>query len=413
VITAQNTTDQQQSTSPDAKRFLTPLAPPAITSKAQSADRKKPIRILHVMDKLSKDGSKIHGPARQMLYRLPCYDPQCYDTLVINMRNEDEASKLLRDSGIKVTSLARTKFDPLILLDLFRIMKTWKPDVIHLHGYASWNCGRVLGKITSTPIVVQEHFIDKHTPFYQKIVDLCLRSVHDQAIAVSQAVKNFMAKQRYVRGNITVIWNSAPFDQLSKTSEQDIRDLRQKYSLAPDTTIVGMIARLDQGKGHECFLRAAKQVLEQFANAVFFVVGEGPLGNDLKQLDQSLGLQDKVIFTGYQANVFSYLSLFDLSIIASDNEGFPGIGIESFASQTPLVCTDIPGVRGLYEHDKNALVVPPGNPDSLAKAILRVLTNPQLAQKLTRNGTLVAQQCSTSIIAKQYTDCYDEILARK
>ena len=86
-------------------------------------------RVLHVLDKFSVDGSKIHGPARQVSYRVPCYDPHRYEVLVCNMRNEDLASAELRMRGLTVVSLGRSKFDPRALTDLCRLIRQWKPSV--------------------------------------------------------------------------------------------------------------------------------------------------------------------------------------------------------------------------------------------------------------------------------------------
>jgi glycosyltransferase involved in cell wall biosynthesis len=333
--------------------------------------------------------------------------------MVCGLRRDDSARELFINNGITTVCLNRKKIDPLVLFDIYRIVKEWKPTLLHLHGYASWNFGRIIGKIMGTFLVIQEHFIDERIPKYQQVIDWFLSGIHDKAIAVSDAVKEFMIIKRHVKGDIEIIWNGVPIDSYRKPDSQDLQGLKQKYGLSPDIKIVGIVGRLGKGKGLEYFLQAANIVVEQYKEVVFFVVGEGPLEEDLKKQTENLGLNDKVIFTGYQTEALKYLALFDVSVIASVSEGFPGVGIESFLSETPLVCTDLPGIRGVYEHDKNVLLAPPRDPHAIAEGVIRILTHPDLARKLAKNGLSVAGLCSINKIAKRYTNSYESIIERK
>jgi len=374
---------------------------------------RRPIRIMHIMDKLSKDGSKIHGPARQMLYRLPYYDSNRYNVMICSLRGEDEASRLLRNNGVTVECLSRHKFNPFSIIDLYKIIRSWRPSLLHLHGYASWNFGRILAKLLGVPVVVQEHFIDGTMPLYQKAIDWSLKNVHHKAIAVSEAVKKFMIDERSVRGDIDIVWNGVPIDNFIKINRQDLQRLKQEYGISDDVKIVGIVGRLGGGKGHKYFLDAAKSVLTHYKDVMFLVVGEGPLSDRLKDQTKRLGLKGNVIFTGYQERVFNYLSLLDVSVIASVSEGFPGVGLESFLVGTPLVCTDLPGIQGIYEHNKNVLLVPARDAEALAGAISKILKTPDLADKLAKNGMQVANLCSMKEIAKKYIDCYESLLEVK
>jgi hypothetical protein len=88
------------------------------------------IRILHVMDKVSVDGSKIQGPARQIAYRVPYYDPDRYEVRLYNLRGEDPACDVLRRAGVEVVSLGRGKFDLRAFGDILEVIDEWKPTLI-------------------------------------------------------------------------------------------------------------------------------------------------------------------------------------------------------------------------------------------------------------------------------------------
>ena len=115
------------------------------------------IRVLHVIDKLSNDGSGVHGPARQLIYRLPCYDKQRLQAAVCTLHRDEEGMALLRQREIPTFCISRPMIDPRVVPDLLRLFADWKPHILHLHGYRSWDIGRLVGCWRHLPVVVQEH----------------------------------------------------------------------------------------------------------------------------------------------------------------------------------------------------------------------------------------------------------------
>ena len=157
------------------------------------------IRVLHIMDKVSVDGSNIQGPARQLAYRAPFYKDHNVETLLCNLRTEASACDILRRNSVEVVSLGRGKFDVRVLGDLQKLVNTWEPDIIHLSGYAAWTFGRMLKKKNKdADLVLQEHFVDLKMPFYQKILDRILKGKPSQGLAVSNSVKEFMSGERHI-----------------------------------------------------------------------------------------------------------------------------------------------------------------------------------------------------------------------
>jgi glycosyltransferase involved in cell wall biosynthesis len=370
------------------------------------------IKILHVIDKLSVDGSKIHGPARQISYRVPYYDANRFEVLICNLKNEDACSEYLRKKGLEVLCLNRSKFNPLIIHDLYRLIMQRKFSLIHVHGYASWNFGRIVARLTRVPIILQEHFVDEKMPFYQKFADYCLKGLNGRGLAVSDSVKDFMVNDRSMRGSdIQIIWNGIPVDEFNSKKSEDVRALKAKIGILQNTKVVGIVGRLAEMKGHEYFLRAAKQISQNIEKVVFIIVGEGPLRNYLENLAENLGIEDKAFFVGYQEDVLTYLSLFDVNVIASVfGEGFCSVGIESFAAGTPVVITDLACFKGIYVDQNNVLMVPSKNVDALAKATLDILNNPEISIKLARNAKQALSAFNITDIASKYEKFYEETL---
>lgn len=370
------------------------------------------MRILHVLDKLSVDGSKIHGPARQLSYRVPCYDPQRCEVLIVSLRGEEPAADLLRQHGLNVRCLGRSKLDPRTLTDLRRLIREWRPDLLHLSGYGGWNFGRLTAAWCRLPVILQEHFVDAQMPWYQRVVDWCLRGLQAPAIAVSDSVREFMVRARYVDPErITVIGNGVPSDRLRPPEPARVQALQRGLGLAPSTRVIGTVGRLAEMKGHTFFLQAAKRVSKRISDVAWIVIGEGPLGNALRREAEALGIADRVRFVGYQADVMPYLALCDVSVIPSIyGEGFCSVGIESFAAGVPVVMTSIAAVEGTYEHRKNALIVPPRDAKALAEAILELLTCAATTQALIAQGRRTLEAHGISGVAEHYLAWYERSL---
>ena len=375
----------------------------------------KNIRVLHIMDKVSVDGSNIQGPARQLAYRAPFYKKHGVETLLCNLRAEASACDILRKNNVEVVSLGRGKFDVFVIRDLQKLVKTWEPDIIHLSGYAAWTFGRMLKrKNNKVNFVLQEHFVDLKMPFYQKILDWILKGRPSNGLAVSNSVKEFMCRERYIPlEHIRVIGNGIPSKQITAPSDKEIEDLRNRYNIKAGSTIIGNLARLATMKGQRYFIEAAAEIKKSRDNVYFIIVGEGPLEADLQQLASELGVLDKIIFAGYQENVYPFLKLFDVTVIASIyGEGFCSVGIESFSVNTPLVITEHALVENVYIDRNNCLVVPTGNANEIARAVLEILDT-DISNKLIQGGTRMIQKCDSEIVASNYCNFYKELLHGK
>jgi len=295
------------------------------------------IRILHIMDKISADGSRIHGPARQIAYRVPFYPSGRFKVMLLNLRGEDAACDVLRQVGVEVVSLNKGKYDLSAVFDVLRVIREWRPSVLHLHGYASFNFGRLAGRIRHVPVVIQEHYVDEKMPFYQHAIDWLMRNWQAKALAVSKPVADFMIADRYIpAGQMEVLINGLPVDRVVRSTPEDRLSLRRKLGIPDGAVVIGTAGRLAEMKGHHYFLLAARLILEKMPGAWFIVVGEGPCAGALRAQAEELGIEKHVVFTGYQENVAPYLSLMDIGVVASVfNEGFNTVGVEMLAVDLP------------------------------------------------------------------------------
>ena len=159
-------------------------------------------------------------------------------------------------------------------------------------------------------------------------------------------------------------------------------------------------------------IQAFKMVLEKYPNAILSVAGTGPQLTKLKQLVQSLKIDNKVTFTG-RLNIQQMAALYhqaDISINPSMVDNTPNSVIESLACGTPVVTTNVGGIPKLVTDEVDALMVNPQQPEEMADAILKLLDDNLLRQKLIKNGFNTTQKFHWQNVMQQLTYHYQKAI---
>lgn len=163
--------------------------------------------------------------------------------------------------------------------------------------------------------------------------------------------------------------------------------------------IVG-IGRFSKQKNFHSLIKAFAKVHESFPEHKLVIYGDGPLRPEYQQLIESLGLQEVVDLPGYINDIPSKIINASVFVLSSDYEGMPNALAEAMALGVPCVSTDCPvgGPRFLIKDKENGLLVPVNNPDALAAAINKLLSNPALAESIGRQATRIADELTPEII---------------
>jgi glycosyltransferase involved in cell wall biosynthesis len=170
----------------------------------------------------------------------------------------------------------------------------------------------------------------------------------------------------------------------------------------PDTKLVLTVGRLVEQKHHELAIRAIAQV----PDATLGIVGDGPLRPELERL--AAELDAPVVFTGVRKDARALMGAADAVVLPSRWEGLPLTALEALASGTPLVATNVRGLRELLVDGENALLVPE-DPDALAAALRRVLDDPELAVRLAEAGRRVEGAGSDAELVAGFLALYERL----
>ena len=350
----------------------------------------------------------MHGVKRLFGWMIPRFDRNRFRVSLVSLRRKDLSEETLDALGIDITYLERTKFDPRTLPALLRVVDAKQIDIMHLHGYGASTFGRLVGALRRIPTIVHEHANLTDTPWYQKVVDRLLEPATDIAIAVSESTAGFLINAREIpAAKVKVVYLGVPLEEFSRDrSAAEIADAKRELGIAPGEFAVGTVTRLHESKGNSYLIDAAAQVVRERPNARFFLVGEGPLLQDLKAQASALRLEDRFVFAGFRRDVAGTLSAFDLVAFPSLWEGTPLTVFETLAMGKPVVATDADGLLDVLRDRHDALIVPKRDAAALAGAIIQAMDDPALRERLGAEARVTGRQYDIALFVRKMERLY-------
>jgi L-malate glycosyltransferase len=307
-------------------------------------------------------------------------------------------------AGLLVHELGmHTVWDPLSKWEIGRLIAARSPDIVQTHMGRATRLTRVWGR--QQPLHIAQlcgHYAVKN-----------FRHA-DHWLACTHWVADYLIRGGVPASRIHLIPNFIP--EPSPVSEQQVDELRRVCDVTRDALTIAVIGRLVPVKGVDVLLKAfARLPVEVGGRPLILVVaGDGPLRAELESLAQQLGVAGRVRFIGWQRAPESAFALADVIAFPSHrHEGFGLVILEAWAARKPLVTTRALGPAEITTDGENALQVDCGDEAAMAAALLSLLNDPALAQRLGRQGRETFESTySESVVARRYKDLYEELLGR-
>ncbi|MCR4404989.1 MAG: glycosyltransferase family 4 protein [Candidatus Acetothermia bacterium] len=285
------------------------------------------------------------------------------------------------------------------LWQLYRLMRRERFDIVHVHTPVAAVLGRVAAKLARVPIIIYTahgfYFHELMAPWKRRLIiwveRLLGRYCTDMLFTQSGEDRGTAIKER-IATEERAIWIGNGVDTQAFTISPK-PSLRTELGLDPEDKVIGFIGRLVGEKGVEELLEALGQVIEEIPRAKLLVVGD-TLESDrdrraterLQQLIRRNNLEDRIKFTGFREDIPGLLSIMDLFVLPSHREGMPRTILEAMAAGKPVVTTNIRGCREEVVGGVTGLLVPVKDPEALAQAIIRVLSDENLARRMGQAG---------------------------
>ena len=194
----------------------------------------------------------------------------------------------------------------------------------------------------------------------------------------------------------------------------DCQPQREELKIDPADQVVGIVAALRPEKNHVLFLNIAARVLEQAPQALFVIVGDGPLRHDLERQAQELGIATRVRFLGTRSDTPQLLNLFQVMALTSDNEASPVSILESLACGTPVVATNVGSIAETVVDGVTGHLVPVGGVSEATEHLVHLLNHSQIGREMGARGReLVVHQWSLDGMVNGYENLLEGLFCRK
>jgi glycosyltransferase involved in cell wall biosynthesis len=356
----------------------------------------------------------MHGVKRLFAWMIPRFDTRRFQVSLLSLRKKDLSEEKLEDFGFPVYYLEKTRFDPTTLPALVRLLKRLEIDVIQTHGYGATTFGRAAAALLRMPNVLHEHANLTDTPWFQKIPDIFFNPLTDLAITVSKSTRRFCIDARKLSPErVKLVYLGAPLDEFKPRGPEEEDAARRAFGYTdPEERLIGTVTRLHESKGNRYLVDTAAIIARRRPNLRFVFVGEGPLQTDLEAQAADLGIADKVDFLGFQKDVASVFASFHVSVFPSLWEGTPLTLFETMGMGKPIVSTDADGLRDVLVNEENALMVPARDPEAFAEAILRILDDKQLAERLSKKALEDSKRFDIQTFVDKMSQLYEVLVER-
>ena len=229
----------------------------------------------------------------------------------------------------------------------------------------------------------------------------------DGVVAVSDEVKEAILKNigSVTEHKISVISNGVDLERYRAPTNQQL--IREALGLAEDAKLLLVVAMFREQKGHRYLIEAASRIFPQFSNLHILFVGDGILRENLMAQTKDLGLQGHIHFLGIREDIPDLLAGSDYFVLPSLWEGLPMSLIEAMASALPIIATQVSGSKQVLVSGVSGLLVPPGDSQKLAEAILELISQPEWATEMGRAAQeRVEKEYSASKQAREYIALY-------
>lgn len=314
----------------------------------------------------------------------------------------------------------------------------WGCDIIHAHStFPSGYAVSQLKKKRSIPLVITPHGEDIHVvpeigfghrldPVKRHKIDIAIEKA-EILTAISKGVEHSLHEAGCPTAKIRAIPNGIDPERFQRKS---LPDIRKWLGIEKNAPVILSVGNYHPRKGHEVLLRAMPLILKMIPEAQLIIAGRNPQA--LKPLVASLAIADHVHLTGALAFPTTLLNhgiapetaghddqlaaLYadsDLYVSASIDEGAEGLSLallDAMAAGLPVVATTISGNIDIVKNQKSGLLVPPSDPQSLADAVVRILTDPELKSRMGTEGHRLIQPFHWRNIAQSYLEVYEEAI---
>jgi glycosyltransferase involved in cell wall biosynthesis len=281
--------------------------------------------------------------------------------------------------------------DPAAFVRLVRLLQREQPDVVHTFLIVAGIYGRLAAFAAGVPLVLTaEQNVYARKPRRHALMERALALRTYRVVACCEVVGRYYQQQVGVaRSKIAVIYNAVRFGRPPLPTDSETA--RFALKLPPDALVLGTLGRLTEQKGQRMMLQAVASIARQVPSVMLFLAGTGPLREDLESEATRLGIAGRVRFLGLRRDRATLYAAMDIFVLPSRWEGLSLALVEAMGAGRAVVATDVGGNPEVVENGRTGLLVPSGDADTFADALVKLALDRDLRSSLGSAAALEAR----------------------
>ncbi len=298
-------------------------------------------------------------------------------------------------------------------------------DLLHTHSSTAAIIGRIVAKTRRLPVVTTIHLpVTRYHGRLQTVrakagrfvftqLDRLLNfSATNQIIFVSQNDQTACLQNGLVPAAKTVVIPNG-IDLAPYRTQKDKAAIRKELIIPRDAAILTYVGRLDEQKGIDVLLNAFSRLPQMENQCLLWIIGDGPLRESLEKTVQDQIRNRKIIFWGYRKPIAEYLIASDLFILPSLYEAMPLTLLEALAAGLPCIATEVGDNNIIIEPGENGQIVPANDAQALQQAILSLIGDPPLRERMKANNLLKINKFDEQFMVDRLQLIYNRLVTEK
>ncbi len=330
-------------------------------------------------------GLGLGGAERLLTVGIPHLDRSTYDYEVSYLLPwKTDVVPDFERVGIPVHCLQLNKvYDMRVIRRIARLLHERQVDLLHVHSPHAAVLARIAARLSGTsPIVYTEHNLVHAYHPVTRIFHRLTSVLDDVTIAVSNQVLESIMKSKWFRpAKASVIYGGIQVEHATR-SPAAITQARRALGIPDGYSVIGNVAHIRRPeKGHPYLIEAAKLIMDSKPNTILICVGrekEAGYVASLKRQAAVLGIEDRVLFTGFVQDAMTLVPAFDVFVLSSLFEGLPVAMMEAMSLGIPPVVTDVGGIPEVVTDGHNGYLVKPRDSVALANRVITILEDTAL-----------------------------------
>lgn len=358
------------------------------------------------------------GADQQLLSAAQVLRDRGHDIRIVSLTPLGRMGLEARRLGLATDSLEMRRGvpDPRGLARLARLVRGWRPDVIHSHMVHANLMARALRLLVPVPVLVSTiHNVFEGGPVLMWGYRLSNGLVDHMTIISEAAAQRFVRERIVPAGLLTVIANGVDIDRMRNVAPGTRESLRASLGVGEEDFVWLAVGRFEVAKDYPNMLRAFARVRARESRAVLVIVGEGSLQAEAQALAAELALGPSVRFLGARGDIPAVMNAADAYVMSSAWEGMPMVLLEAAAAGLPIVATAVGGNGEVVREGESGLLVPARDSEALGAGMLRLMGLPgEVRRSMGERGREhVRANYGLQRVAERWERVYWDALARK